>query len=80
MKSEIFEELLKETPLNVRLQVSNEAAFICLLRDLGFREERMWEETEEDNILLKKIIDFAKEHTKNQLKSIKKWEEDGRPE
>ena len=80
MRSKLIDKILKETPLAIRLKVSNEMAFIMLITDLGFREDKMWDESnEEDNILLAKLMKFAKEHTDNQLKSIERWKKDGEP-
>lgn len=70
-----IEKILKETPLKVRLQVSNEMMFISLLSKLGFRENKMWEESE--NEMLSKICKLAEEHTEHQLKQIRKWQDDG---
>jgi hypothetical protein len=81
MRSEIVKKILRETPLETRLKVSNEMAFIMLIHELGFREEKMWnEDDEKDNELLGKIMKFAKEHTDNQMKTIERWKEDSKPE
>lgn len=74
MRSMKIKQILKETPLKIRLQVGNEMAFISLLTELGFREDKMWEESE--NELLSKLMKSASEHTENQLKTIKKWQKD----
>lgn len=77
MRSELVKKILKETPLETRLKVSNEMAFIMLITDLGFRESKMWnEDDEKDNELLDKLMKFAKEHTANQMKTIERWKED----
>jgi hypothetical protein len=42
---------------------------IHLIHELGFREDKTWnEESEEDNKLLAKLTRLVKEHTKDQLK------------
>lgn len=78
MRSKILEQILKEIPLEIRLQTSNEMAFIELLSELGFRENKMWSDDEDE--MLQKLINFAKKHTEHQLERIKDWEKDGRPE
>lgn len=70
MKLKNFHEILENIPLEISLQVSNEMAFIALLADLGFIEDRCWNETESDNLLLSKICQKAREHTAHQLKII----------
>ena len=76
----MINKILKETPLETRLKVSNEMAFIMLITKLGYRESKMWDENDEkDNEILKILLSFATEHTKNQMRDIKEWEEDGKP-
>jgi len=77
-RSKVIDKLIKETPLEVRLKVDNEMAFITLLSELGLREDSMWTEDEEE--MLSKLIDFAEKHTQYQLQTIKKWQDDGEPE
>jgi hypothetical protein len=77
MKSPLIEKILKETPLETRLKVSNEMAFIMLITDLGFRENKMWDENDPKEMeLLGKICKFAIEHTKNQIETIEEWKKD----
>lgn len=75
--SELFNKLLKETSLESRLKVSNETAFINLLTELGFREDKYW--SDEENHILEKLCKLAKEHTDNQLETIKSCKNDGEP-
>jgi|AntRauTorcE11897_2_1112592.scaffolds.fasta_scaffold09027_8 hypothetical protein len=77
-RSKVIDKLIKETPLEVRLKVDNEMAFITLLSELGLRDDKMW--TKDEDEMLSKLIDFAKKHTQYQLETIKKWEDDGKPE
>ena len=70
-------KILKETPLKTRLEVSNQMAFISLLTELGFREDKYW--TDDEDELLKKLCQSAKKHTKHQLQQIEKWKQDGEP-
>jgi len=52
-------------------------AFIHLITELGYREDRGWdEENEEDNRILLKLTKLADEHTGHQMKSIEKWKAD----
>ncbi len=77
MRSKLISKLLKETPLETRLKVGNEMAFIMLITELGYRENKMWDENDEkDNEILNKLLKFAKEHTENQMKTIERWKED----
>ena len=76
MKTKL-EELLKQASLESRLKVSNQMAFINLIVALGYREDKMW--TDEEDELLQKLIELAKKHTDEQLKQIIQWEKDGRP-
>jgi len=77
MKSDIISKILKETPLEIRLNVDNEFAFINLITELGFREDKMWEDCEDP--MLRKLIMLANELTKRQIKTIERWEKDGKP-
>lgn len=38
----IVEQLLKRIPLHTRLKVSNEFAFMNLITELGYREDKYW--------------------------------------
>jgi len=77
MRSALLDKILKETPLDTRLKVSNQAAFINLITELGFRENKSWdEEDEKDNALLLKLTKLANEHTDNQVKTLRNWEDD----
>ena len=75
--SKVFKKILKETPLKTRLKVANKMAFINLIVELGYREDKMW--TDDENELLDKLCGLAKEHTDIILKDIKEWENDGKP-
>ena len=77
MRSKILEELSKTCPLEIRLRVTTEMAFISLLTELGYREDKMW--TEDENEILTKLCLFAKKVTQWHLKEIEQWEKDGRP-
>lgn len=68
MKSYIVDRIRFRTTLEQKLQVSNEMAFISLITDLGYREDKMW--TEAEDKLLYKLLDLASVHTKNQMDEI----------
>jgi len=77
MKSKILEELSRTCPLEIRLRVTTEMSFISLLTELGYREDKMW--TEEEDEILTKLCLFSKKVTQWHLKEIEQWEKDGRP-
>ncbi len=77
MRSKIVEKILRETPLSIRLKVSNEMAFIMLLTKLGYREDKMWDERDEKEMkILHELCVFAEEHTNHQMNTIKKYVEE----
>ena len=63
-----IKELMKDIPLETKLKVSNEMAFINLIVELGYREDKTW--TDEEDELLSKLMSLAGEHTESQLKII----------
>lgn len=69
MKSKILGKILSEIPLETKIKVSTEFAFIDLIHELGFREEKPW--SEEENEMLNKILEFADKHSKHIIKIIK---------
>ena len=75
--SKAFEKIVKEIPLKTRIKVANEMAFINLIVELGYREDKMW--TDDENELLSRLCGLAKEHTDSILKDIEEWEKDGKP-
>ena len=77
MNLDNFTKLLKETPLDIRLDVINDMYFIDLITELGYREEKAW--TEEENEVLYKICKAARKHTLRILQTIQEWEKDGKP-
>ena len=70
-------KILKTIPLKTRIKVANEMAFIDLIVKLGYREEKMWDESEDE--LLSKLCSLAEEHTSSILKEIDGWTKDGKP-
>lgn len=61
MRSKVTEKILKETPLKTRLKVSTQMAFISLLSELGYRENKMWSEDEEET--LNKLFNLPEDYT-----------------
>ena len=75
--SKAFNKLVKEIPLKTRLKVTNEMAFINLIVELGYREDKMW--TDDENEILSKLYLLAEEHTDSILKDLEEWDKDGNP-
>lgn len=67
--SEILKKLMDEIPLETKIKVSNEMAFINLIVELGYREDKMW--TDDEDKLLNKLCKLAEKHTKSILEDIK---------
>lgn len=76
MKSEIINRIRMKTELKTKLKVSNQMSFISLITDLGYREDKMW--SDEDENILHKLCNLADNHTKNQLELIEKHMNDFR--
>lgn len=80
MVNSIIEQVLKETSLETRINVSIEMSFIALLVELGYLEDRKWDEDNpEDTRILSTIIKSAKKEAKYLVNEVAKWEKDGRP-
>ena len=73
-----FTERIKTIPLKTRLEVANQMAFIDLLTKLGYREDKSWGDDEQDILL--KLNESAKDHADWILAQIEKWEKDGKPQ
>jgi len=67
----VLERLRKKIPLETRLNVNNEAFLINAIFELGYREDKMWTDDEQDT--LDKICELAEKLTKEQLKIIEKY-------
>lgn len=78
MASINFEKIIKETPLDIRIRVRNETAFINLLTELGYRENKMW--TPEESKTFNRLMKLADKHTTEIFEIIKEWESDGSPQ
>jgi hypothetical protein len=73
----MISKILKEVPLETRLNIANRMVFVDLIIKLGYRKDKVW--TNCENELLNKLCGLAQEHTDNILKTIKEWEADGKP-
>ena len=72
-----FQDFCKDIPLETRLKVNNEAAFINLIVELGYRESKMW--TPDEDELFGKLLGLANKLTQWQLEAIEEWKKDGEP-
>lgn len=59
------------TPLDVRIRVSTEIAFINLITELGYRKKGYW--TPDEDELLNKLMDLAEKHTQDILEEINEF-------
>ena len=73
-----YKKILDSVPISYRLQVINEMAFINVIYELGYRTE-MWKDCKEDDEILMKISNLAKEHTKYIMEEYERWKKNGRP-
>lgn len=73
MKNPKIEEILKNIPLEAKIKVSLEMAFINLISELGYREDKMW--TEEEQPILNKLLDLANKSAKDIMNEIEKHKE-----
>ena len=77
MRSKVIERILKETPLKTRLKVSTEMAFISLISELGYRENKIW--TDDENETLNKLCELAMDLVNDHIKEFEQWQKDGKP-
>ena len=68
MKSKIAEDILNNILLETKIKISTEFAFINLIHELGFREEKYW--SDGDVEILNKILELAKKHSENIIEII----------
>ena len=75
MKTEgnLIQEWLKNypTPLDTRLNIINQIAFINLVTELGYREDKYW--TPEEDEILNKLCKLANKHTLDILREIEEF-------
>lgn len=72
---DLIQELLNKTTLECKLRVLNEMFFIDLITKCGYRENKMWENSVEDNLTLGIICDLAHKLADEQLKEIQNSKE-----
>ena len=73
IKDDAINELLKNIPLETEIHVAIEMGLITFIHDNGFREEKMWNDNnEEDNKLLASIGNFSDELTSEIINMITK--------
>ena len=68
MKSKVIERMLKKIPLEIKIQVACEMAFINLLSELGYREGA-WTDEEDEKMI--KLYFLADKLTNEIMESIK---------
>ena len=79
--SDKITDLLKETPLEVRVKISCWFALNDMIHDSGARESAVWDETNPKDVEMMKLLDDkTRELTEVIMNNIKEWEEDGKPE
>lgn len=70
-KENLVDQILNNVPLETKVKVATEMAFINLITELGYRENKAWDEgNEEDMRVLKKLTSLAKEQTKHLLELL----------
>jgi hypothetical protein len=64
---------LKEnpTPLDIRLNIINQIAFINLITELGYRKDGYW--TPDEDEILDKLCNLANKHTQYILEEIEEF-------
>jgi hypothetical protein len=77
MASKIYENLIKECPLETRLTVLNQMIFMDLLTEMGYREDVIWTEAEAENLRI--LCEAAEKATSEQIETFNKWLADGSP-
>ena len=61
-------DILADIPLRTRLIVSNQIAFINLITELGYREDKPW--GDDENEMLQKLCELAIKHADDILEEI----------
>ena len=65
-----MQKLKDSIPINIQIKVCIKFAFINLITELGYRENKTWSSDEDEN--LAKICKYAEDCTKSIEKYIKK--------
>ena len=68
------EEILSNISLKEKINVLNQMAFIDLLTELGYREDKMW--TNDEDEILAKLCSLAEKHTENIMEEINHEKQD----
>lgn len=72
IKDNALNEILKTIPLDIKIHTEIEMGLITFIHDNGFREEKMWNENnEDDNKLLASICNFSDKLTSELIDIIK---------
>ena len=73
----LIKETLIDIPLETRFRILLEVFYLNLITDLGFREEKMWNEYDKDDMeLLNKILDAARKNSKTFVEEVEEWMKD----
>jgi len=76
MRSKAMEKIMKEIPLETRIRVSTEAAFVVFANDAGCRKNKDSYITEEDDELYGIIFEYADIYAQGVMEDIKEWLDD----
>lgn len=77
IKDNALNEILKTIPLDIEIHTAIEMGLITFIHDNGFREEKMWNENnEDDNKLLASICNFSDKLTSELIDIIKNGKND----
>jgi len=68
MRSKLLTKLISEIPLSTSLKVINQMAFIDFLTEMGFREDKMWTDKEDD--FLEQLSTFSTKHTEHIIRVL----------
>ena len=75
-ESNFLKNALKRIPLETRLNISIQSAFINLITELGYRENKAW--ADDENEILDKLIDLANVLSLEIIEEIIEWKQDGK--
>jgi|AntAceMinimDraft_10_1070366.scaffolds.fasta_scaffold04588_2 hypothetical protein len=77
MENNFLSKAMKKIPLKTRLKVSTEMAFMDLIVELGYREDKGW--TDEEDEKLQKLCDLASTLADHHIEEMNQWVKDGKP-
>lgn len=75
---ELIDDIIKMTPLKIRLRVSCMINLISAITELGYREEKEW--SDEDKHILRKIQSIAEQQAERIIEIMNEWESAGKPD